>query len=173
MAKLDAAGSLQWVQEISNGTDDVMVEDILQTSDGGYALTGRSRFTQVRFKIIVIKLDALGAELWNFFYDQDVGDQFAIPLAEATNGDLFIAGTESSAFGTPQGTRPFVVRLNSLGALVWARTYDFWPIGANHQAIQDSLWEPTTGNIYLIGGLDNNSFMVCAIDPTGALVLAR
>ena len=47
----------------------------------------------------MIKLDAAGTLLWNTMLDQDVQHQDPTPIIEAANGDLLLAGVDSSLYG--------------------------------------------------------------------------
>ena len=147
VGKFDGAGALLWMQEISFG-DDLVLSWATQTSDGGFAVLGKSAFTQTFSKVFVIKLDSAGTLVWNTMLDQDVQDQDPTPITEAANGDLILAGVDSSLYGAAEGPRSFIIRLDASGTQIWGNVYDFWPAGMDILFTLDLVEEPVSGDIF-------------------------
>ena len=102
------------------------MNSLQEASDGGILNAGATyRAVGQGFrKSFALKLDALGTELWNFHFDQDIGESFGQSLLELSNSDLLLFGLQEAAIPAVPEARPFVARLSSAGALLWARAYD-------------------------------------------------
>ena len=72
--------------------------------------------------------DRSGNELWASHIDQDMGSTHTKTVIEASsNTDLIFCGYDASLYMTD--TRPFVLRLDSAGNLLWAKAYNIGPPG--------------------------------------------
>jgi hypothetical protein len=100
------ASSTMWIQTYGgDGWDSV--EAVIQTSDGGYALTGRTKsFGSDGYEFWVIKTDSLGNVEWNKTY----GAGSAYSIVQTSDGGYVIGGTK-------------LVKTDSGGNLEWEKTY--------------------------------------------------
>ena len=98
MSKQDGSGLGVWSHSFG-GTDTDFGNDIIRTSDGGFAITGKtSSFGAGMSDIWLIKTDSLGNPEWSWVFggpDSDEGHS----LVQQTDGCFYIAGMTGS-FGS-------------------------------------------------------------------------
>ena len=120
--------------------------DVIQTSDNGYVMVGEVDLPTgaIRHYIWLVKTDNDGNPLWSKIYDGgDVMHQTGRAIIEASNGDLFIAGSN--------GAKASVLKTNTNGDSLW--TKDFGGQGLN---IFQDLAQDTLGNLILIGQFEEH-----------------
>jgi hypothetical protein len=119
VVKLDAHGNLQWTKTIGGPNDD-WGSSLIQTSDGGYAITGLTgSFGAGGLDVYVVKLDAHGNLQWT----KTIGgksDEFGTSLIQTSEGGYAIAGSTKS-FGAGEWD-VYVVKLDANGNLQWTKT---------------------------------------------------
>jgi len=119
VVKLDANGNLQWTKTIG-GPSDEEGNSIIQTSDGGYAITGyTTSFGAGKGDVYVVKLDANGNLQWTKTIggkNPDIG----YSLIQTSDGGYAITGSTTS-FGAGKGD-VYVVKLDANGNLQWTKT---------------------------------------------------
>ena len=99
------ATSTTWTQTYG-GNDYDSVESVIQTSDGGYALTGRTRsFGSGSHELWIIKTDSLGNMEWNKTYG--TGSSYAI--VQNSDEGYTIAGSR-------------LIKTDSEGNMQWNRS---------------------------------------------------
>ena len=171
VAKVSSTGGLQWTKELGTAVDDEVV-DILETSDGGYMVLAHTykAVGQVAFKTLLFKLDASASLLWNFHSNQDSGSDFPARLLELASGDFLIAGSGRSTYGG--GDRPFLIKVDSSGNLLWATAYDISPLGAQ-ALVYDAVEDPATGDIYFTGTALTVGTLFVRTNTNGNLILVE
>ncbi len=115
--KTDALGNVTWTKTYGGANDDEF-KSVIQTSDGGYALTGYSKsYGDTSFgDLWAFKLNALGDSTWCKFFG-GVKEDFGNCILEHPNGDFFISGAKQSiATNLLEG---YALRINNLGTLVF------------------------------------------------------
>ena len=113
LIKTDANGDTLWTKTYGGANDDV-AKSVVQTSDGGYALTGMSISAGDSLSdFYTIKTNATGDTLWTNRYGGS-GADIANGIIETQAGDYLIAG-ECSNIVAGNGVEATVVRLNSSG----------------------------------------------------------
>ena len=143
VVKLDAQGNLQWTKTIGEVNADGGYS-IIQTSDGGYAITGRTHsFGAGLSDIYVVKLDAQGNLQWSktiggVYYDEGRA------IIQTVDGGYAITGYTSS-FGAGSYD-VYVVKLDAQGNLQWTKT-----IGGTNNDIGYSIIQTSDGG-YAIAG---------------------
>jgi hypothetical protein len=168
VVKLDANGNLQWTKTIS-GPDSEEGSSLIQTSDGGYAITGYTRSFGAGDKdIYVVKLDAKGNLQWT----KTIGgpsDEGGLSLIQTSDGGYAIAG-DTKSFGAG-GYDVYVVKLDAKGNLQWTRT-----IGGPSDEKGFSLIQTSDGGYAITGytksfgaGLSNIDVYVVKLDANGNL----
>lgn len=97
LVKTDSEGNIQW-SKTYGGSDDDRGEEVIQTSDGGYAMVGYSRSsdgdvsTNEGFQDHwVVKLDAQGEIQWQKSFGFPGSDQ-AFSIIQTTDGGYFTSG---------------------------------------------------------------------------------
>jgi hypothetical protein len=101
LVKTDAEGNMEWNQTYGGVKDD-QAYSVVETSDGGYALVGRTKsFGAGGLDFWFVKTDANGNMEWNQTYGGAEAD-YADCVIETTDGGYAIAGYTSS-FGAGKG----------------------------------------------------------------------
>jgi len=174
VVKLDANGNLQWTKTIGGPKIEAGFS-LIQTSDGGYAITGfTTSFGAGEADVYIVKLDANGNLQWT----KTIGgpeSEIGTSLIQTSDGGYAIAGYTKS-FGAGSGD-VCVVKLDANGNLQWTKT-----IGAKNKNYSKSSLIQTSDGGYAIAGhtesfgagewdvylvkLDRNGDACCAISQT-------
>ncbi|MCX6843260.1 MAG: hypothetical protein NTX53_13360 [candidate division WOR-3 bacterium] len=114
LVKLAGQGKLVWQSELSSDVfpyGDATGRAIVQTSDGGYAVTANSTLSDSA--LILCKTDSLGNRQWLKRYPIDIewGTYDMFPLHQTSDGGYII------------GTRT-LLKVDSCGNQQWLRTFD-------------------------------------------------
>ena len=120
LTKVSAQSSAMW-DKTYGGTEWDRAKSLVVTSDGGYAIVGRTNsFGEGGGDAWLVKTDALGNMMWNHSYGGTNFDA-AISLVVTSDGGYAIAGFTSS-FGA--GDADFwLVKTDSYGNMVWQEAY--------------------------------------------------
>jgi hypothetical protein len=123
--KLDAKGNLQWTKTIGGKKEDAGTS-LIQTSDGGYAITGfTNSFGAGDWDVYVVKLDAQGNLQWTKTIGGPKGDE-GYSLIQTADGGYAIAGYTIAGYIRilrRRGTSDvYVVKLDAKGNLQWSKT---------------------------------------------------
>ena len=112
--------SSMWSQTYGGGAID-SAEDIVQTSDGGFAIAGWTGSIDDS-DFWLIKIDSFGNMEWNRTYGKKgIGGDFANSLVETSDGGYALAGATNS-FGS--GSYDFyLVRTDGAGNMLWNQTF--------------------------------------------------
>ncbi len=123
---------------------------IIQTSDGGYALVGRTMsFGAGGYDCWLIKTDVFGNIQWNKTYGR-VNFEHATSLVETSDGGYALGGTTTS-FGEIGEDDYWLVKVDKYGNEQWNQTYD----GVSHQRdVMDSMTLTSDGG-FLMAGTEN------------------
>ncbi len=123
LIKTDDSGSMVWNRTYGGAESDIALS-LIETSDGGYALTGYTdSFGGGDDDFWLVKTDASGNMEWNQTYGGN-GDDYACSLVEAADGGYTIAGyTRSYGAGRDDF---WLVKTDSSGSAEWNRTYGGW-----------------------------------------------
>ena len=118
VVKIDTAGNLQWAITVGGSNHEEGV-DIIETSDEGYIVVGRTlSFSQGNDDIYVVRLDSNGGLLWTKAIGGNGGD-LGFSIAQTLDGGYVIGGTTAS-FGASDADF-YMVKMDSLGNINWAR----------------------------------------------------
>ncbi len=103
------------------GADFDYGRSVRQTSDGGYIVTGETHsFGMGWGDVLLMKVDSLGDTLWSRTYGGSWYD-CGRAVIQTHQGGYLVAG-ETQSFGAG-GNDFYVVRTDSLGNVLWTRTY--------------------------------------------------
>jgi hypothetical protein len=166
VVKLDANGNLQWTKTIGGKGWDVG-NSLIQTSDGGYAITGLTQsFGAGGADVYVVKLDASGNLQWTKTFGGK-NDDGGISLVQTSDGDYAIAGSTRS-FGAGEAD-VYVVKLDANGNLQWTKT-----IGGKKHDVGSSLIQTSDGGYAITGatksfGAGEADVYVVKLDAKGNL----
>ncbi|MEP7265262.1 MAG: T9SS type A sorting domain-containing protein [Bacteroidota bacterium] len=113
LIKTDIWGDTLWTTTYGGSGDDGG-RDVVQTSDGGYIVTGFS--TSVGDHIYVIKTDVWGAVTWSKSYGGP-GSQEGESIMQTADGGYIISGELFNG-----NTDLYLIRINAVGDTLWTRT---------------------------------------------------
>lgn len=133
LVKTDALGTLQWNQTYG-GIDRDGVSCVIQTNDGGYALSGFTEsYGAGNNDFWLIKTDTFGSLQWNQTYG-DICDESAICVVETSGGGYVLAGNVGSFSA---GFSDFwLVKTDTFGTMLWNHTYGGTNLDYAHCMIQ-------------------------------------
>jgi arginine repressor len=118
IVKLDGSGNVVWAKTIGGSNEDV-VRSIIRSSDGGYVVAGYTKsFGAGGSDIYVVKLDSAGNVVWTKAIGGSDKDE-AGSIIQSSDGGYIVAG-HTRSFGL--GGDIFVMKLDSSGNVVWAKT---------------------------------------------------
>jgi hypothetical protein len=120
LIKTDSSGELLWSETYGGPSSDGGL-CALQTSDGGYVITGwTASFGAGGHDVYLIKTDSLGFELWSETYgetDTDCG----YSIDQTSDGGYVIGGSTRS--GRASWEDLCLIKADPSGNLVWQRTF--------------------------------------------------
>jgi phage-related tail fiber protein len=110
---------VQWTKTIGGSSDDVAFS-IIQSSDGGYVVAGRTfSFETVSYDFYVVKLDSGGNIVWTKAIGGNSSEE-AYSITQSSDGGYVVAGlTQSFGAGNED---IYVVKLDSSGNVLWTKT---------------------------------------------------
>ena len=116
--KCDRTGEPEWeqyyVQESNN-----QLYDAIQTSDGGYALAGRTGINGRSFHLV--KVDSVGEFEWSESYGAEGIGVTCWAIAQCEDGGYILAGGGGS---NEHGYTAYAVRTDENGEQLWGRIYE-------------------------------------------------
>lgn len=117
--KLDSAGNKMWESNYSTPVNE-SVKFIEQTSDGGYILCGFQNDNFGSNDILVFKTDSIGQLIWRKTFGGADNDYADMIHQTKEGGYILTADTRSKGAG---GYDINVIKLNSVGNIIWDYTY--------------------------------------------------
>ena len=120
LIKIDEDGNMQWNQTYGGASGETS-GDMCLTSDGGYALVGRTNsFGAGGYDFWLVKTDATGTIQWNQTYG-GTGNEYAYNVIQTDDGGYLLTGNTNS-FG--EGSNDFwLVKTDGSGNMQWNQTY--------------------------------------------------
>jgi hypothetical protein len=134
-----------WIQAYG-GTDKDYPQSVVETSDGGYAITGYTASYGVGGDFWLVKTDSSGTALWNQTYG-GIGSEVGHSVVQTSDGGYAIAGRTNS-YGV--GNDFWLVKADSSGAAEWNQTYGGPNYEEGHSVVQ------TSDGGYAIAGRTNS-----------------
>ncbi|MDP4236880.1 MAG: T9SS type A sorting domain-containing protein [Bacteroidota bacterium] len=141
--KLDQSGNIKW-KKCLGGTGDDYATWIVETSDGGYAVAGKTGSSDGdvagnhggEFDGWIVKLDAQGTIIWQKCYGGTSYDQLN-SITKCSDGGFAVCGVTYSNDGDVSGNHngpgdAWVMKLDSAGEIKWQKCYGG---GGNDEAI--------------------------------------
>lgn len=193
LLKFDISNELQW-SKTYGGSDDDRGQNIIQTNDGGYFITGYSKSSDGDVNsnfgsndIWVAKLDANGTLLWEVNFGFSGNDQ-AFSSIQTLDGGYLISGILDVSASNLQGNDRvsgrnkhaggdfWAIKLDSNGTKLWRRFFGGTNTDTPHDLVQ------TSDSGFLLIGLSDSTdvditnnkgaydFWVTRIDADGTLV---
>ena len=120
LIKTDSSGNMQWNQTYGGLNNDI-AHSLIQTADGGYALTGNTKsYGAGNFDFWLVKTDSSGSIQWNQTYG-GLNHDLAYSVVQMSDEGYAIAG-DTSSYGAG-GYDFWLVRTDSTGNMQWNQTY--------------------------------------------------
>ncbi len=159
--KLDANGEFQWYRYYG-GTQNDVVNDVIQSNDGGYVMVGFSESTNFditdnkgSYDYWVVKISEYGMLEWKHNFGGSGIDQ-AFGIVKTDNNSYLIAGKSNSNDKDVSKANgnfdAWVIHLNHHGELIWEKSF-----GGLEFDTANSIKKLNNGN-YAIVGNTRNSF---------------
>jgi uncharacterized delta-60 repeat protein len=128
VVKLDSAGNVQWTKTIGGSGND-FARSIIQSSDGGYVVAGRTRSFGAGYDdIYVVKLDSSGNVMWTKTIGGSKWDE-ANSIIRSSDGGYVVAGYTAS-FGA--GNDDFyVVKMDANGNVCFSQNITNYSVSSN------------------------------------------
>jgi TolB-like protein len=156
---------IAWQKTYGKIDTDNGVNDIQQTSDGGYILAGGT--TNIGSNVqnfLVLKLDSDGVVVWGEQYGRS-NDDIAYSVRQTSEGGYIIAGGT-----TPVGSITkdiWIIKLAANGSIEWQKTYD-----GTYDDVAYSIQQISDGGFIVVGvttsfGAGNADFWVLKLDGNG------
>lgn len=118
VVKLNSTGSVQWTKAIGGALED-QGSAIVQTTDGGYAVTGHTySYGAGGGDVYVLKLDNSGSVQWT----KTIGGpnlDYARSIVQSTDGGYVVAGSTIS-YGAGNYD-DYVIKLDNTGVVQWTK----------------------------------------------------
>ena|GEM_PF-2969220 len=141
--RLESDGELRWSKTYGGAKGDE-AKAIIQTSDGGFAITGFSySFSRGASDIWVLRLDGRGTELWQKNLGGK-GEEHGHDIIETKSGNLIVVGYTRS-YGNGKKDL-LVMKLDNLGGGVWRKNFG----GAENEEA-NAVLETPEGDIVVTG----------------------
>lgn len=146
--KMDGAGTIQW-SNYWGGAGKDRAQDIVQTADGGYAVTGYTTSPpSAYYDAFILRLNSSGDTLWSKYYGgggfEDANTITLLP------DDGFIIGGQGT--NGSSGLDMFLVRTDKLGDTLWTKKF-----GSSGTDNIENLIRLTDGSFIITGGTDDTS----------------
>lgn len=152
--RVDSTGVPIWAK-YAGGLDDDEPYSLIQTMDGGYAITGWTRSfgpgTPDSANFFVIKMDPAGMWQWGWVYGTGFDEQ-AFSLIQTQDGGYAVTGWTNFRTTTPHKHNIFLQKLGPGGVPLWTGLYWFLlDVADEGYGIHEIVAADTTHN-YLITG---------------------
>jgi len=119
--KIDIDGNLLWSKSFGGPGKDI-ARNMIETTDHNYLIIGStSSIGAGCTDVYVLKLDSSGNYLWSRSLGSS-GCELSTDAIELSDKGIIIIGKTSSF--SLEGYIPFVIRTDSIGNSIWAKTYD-------------------------------------------------
>lgn len=159
IVKTDNNGDPEWNKTFGgSGSDDF--DRGIQTSDGGYILTGRYiPSPDASPDAWLLKLDSTGTEEWNATYGGIRFDR-TFSVIEVSSGGYLAIGRTGNSPSDPYGHDLIIYRTDANGTELWNQTY-----GTSDMDLGYDLIETSDGGFFLWGnsfvsGYDNELWLI-------------
>ncbi|HET6991459.1 MAG TPA: hypothetical protein VFJ43_09055, partial [Bacteroidia bacterium] len=170
--KTDAAGTIQWEKNYSDGGED-WIYSIALTNDGGYIFAGSSDASPFfpYSEIYIIKTNASGNLQWaKTIADSTASGAFAIK--QTSDGNYIITGFASDPI---TGSKVIILKMSGNGTMLWANKYG-GPVQSKEFGMD--ILEANNGNYVAVGttatyGSGNVDIYLIETDTNGNLLWTK
>jgi hypothetical protein len=192
LLKFDATNQLQW-QKTYGGSDDDRGVDLIQTSDNGYAVIGKSKSNDLEVSenagfddFWVSKLDSSGTIIWEYSFGF-AGSDTPYSIIQTNDNGYLLSGVLDVSASNGQGDRKlilsrhaggdfWVIKLNASGVKQWSNYYGGSFTDTAYDAIQTEddgyiiIGSSDSDDVDITNNLGSYDFWILKISATGTLV---
>ena len=144
--KLDSMGEIEWEDVYAVNNKGNQGEDVIETSDGGFVITGNQDNNGDNAKAFLRKYSNSGEVLWNNTFSSSNYNE-GISLIEASDSSLVFVGFSGTSHGA---YKHFMVRTDADGNQIWKKRF-----GNNTQQSLNSVCEDLDGGFVATGYTNN------------------
>lgn len=182
--KLDSDGNIEW-RKYYGGSNNDRAYDAVQSSDGGFVVTGFSESNDFdissslgSYDYWVIKIDTSGNLIWEKSLGGSEIDQSRSIVSTRDNGYLVLGNsfsTDGNITNNFGGSDFMITKLNAMGEIVWTKNYggSNFDFGTSIRKSQNgylvSGYSQSTDN-HLESNNGNNDYWVFKINEAGNLI---
>ncbi|MFZ8804371.1 MAG: hypothetical protein ACO2PO_15495, partial [Candidatus Calescibacterium sp.] len=171
LATTDIALCIPTFAERIGGSNDEAAYSIIQSSDGGYVVAGKTQsFGAGDYDMYVVKLNSYGSAQWTKTIGGSLSDE-ARSIIQSSDGGFVVAGWTQS-FGAG-GYDMYIVKIDGSGDVEWTKT-----IGGTGNDYAYSIIQDLDGNYVVVGwsssfGAGNNDIYVVKLDSAGNVLWTK
>ena len=144
--KLDSMGEIEWEDVYAVNNKGNQGEDVIETSDGGFVITGNQDNNGDNAKAFLRKYSSSGEVLWNNTFSSSNYNE-GISLIEASDSSLVFVGFSGTSHGA---YKHFMVRTDADGNQIWKKRF-----GNNTQQSLNAVCEAIDGSFVATGYTNN------------------
>ena len=157
LVKTDSNGNMQWQQTFGGASDDVGAS-VLQTSDGGYIISGWTWSFDINADVWLIKTDENGNEEWNKTYGGTDVDSSESVIQTSDGGYIIAGSTYSYGAGSLDA---YLIKTDSNGNMQWEKTFGGADIDVSRSILQiNDGGYIIAGNTYSFGAGGNDVWLI-------------
>jgi len=152
LIKTDAAGNVLW-SNTYGGLEEDQGYSVKQTTDGGYIIGGRTHdfnFNWSALAFYLVKVDANGNALWSKIIG-GTGQESGYDVQQTSDGGYIMTG--NTAFDPVGYGDVYLVKTDSMGNLLWSKTY-----GGPLHDYGHSVQQTADGGYVIAGGTKTTMF---------------
>jgi len=170
LVKTNALGNSEWSRTFGGSQSDLSY-NILQTSDHGYILIGRTNsFGAGNYDGWIVRTNSAGDSLWSRTFGGAANDVF-YRITACSDGGYLVTG-ETASWGEG-GIDCWVVKVNASGVQQWSRTY-----GGSGYDCGEAVWEVPDGGFIIAArtssfGTGSNDFWLFKCNEDGGIVWSK
>jgi hypothetical protein len=138
LLKIDGNGDTLWTKQYGSSRDE-QAHSLIQTTDGGYAVSGWGYNTKGSINAFIIKTDSSGETQWCKLYGDSVGADWGFNISQTGDGGYILCGQSEESC--------YALRLDVNGNKVWAKTYHAYAYGT-----ASCVKETSDGGFIICGG---------------------
>jgi len=147
LLKTDTDGNLLWFRNFG-GTENDGGEDVKETADGGFIITGyTASFTLGQKDVWLIKTDSEGIQQWSKSFGGTLND-VGYSVVQSQDGGYIVAGVTNS-FGAGSADMG-LLKTDSLGNLIWITS-----IGGPNADVATDIMRTSDGGYIITGVTDS------------------
>lgn len=162
LVKIDSVGEIIYSRLYRGGhrNDNIspdgysVINSLTGTSDSGFVATGYTNI-DLQEHPFILKADKVGNLIWTRTYNRENGLSSDGNIIVDTNSEFVICGN-AEGISSPMPFDPFVLKVNSLGSVLWSKVYRLHPSSVFERKIRISKF--LDGGYILAGTLGNDVF---------------